>query len=312
MVYLFIDGLGIPREPIFRETRIFNFCQGDLRRGPIITHMGGLVIPTDALLGIPGIPQSATGQTALFTGINAAAIVGRHLSGYPTPLLKRIIEKWGIFVRLKRKGWNNLSFLNAFTPLFFSGNGMPLSTTTYNAIAAKVRLKTLEDLKREEALYQDFTNHYLIKKGYKVDPWSPKKAGRILATLAHRYHFILYEYFITDRVGHMGSKEEAIKVMMALDEMLSTFLFHADLGMLTVILSSDHGNVEEPSIITHSKNPVPTIIWGRSKELFCPKIRSIQDITPLIEDLFSPHCNPDFRSPCGLTDAHNSHHISIR
>src|SRR5688572_10550874 len=37
----------------------------------------------DACLGVPGTPQSATGQAALFTGVNAAAALGHHLMAFP-------------------------------------------------------------------------------------------------------------------------------------------------------------------------------------------------------------------------------------
>ena len=40
-------------------------------------------------LGIEGLPQSATGQTALFTGINAAQLLGRHLFGFPNQPFRR-------------------------------------------------------------------------------------------------------------------------------------------------------------------------------------------------------------------------------
>jgi 2,3-bisphosphoglycerate-independent phosphoglycerate mutase len=41
------------------------------------------LIPTDATLGIPGRPQSATGQAAIVTGINARAAPGRALRPAP-------------------------------------------------------------------------------------------------------------------------------------------------------------------------------------------------------------------------------------
>ena len=49
--------------------------------------------PIDAALGIEGLPQSATGQTALFTGVNAPQLVGMHISAFPTQDLRDTIAK---------------------------------------------------------------------------------------------------------------------------------------------------------------------------------------------------------------------------
>src|SRR5262245_47915785 len=47
----------------------------------------------DATLGHPGLPQSATGQAAIFTGQDAIAIAGGHVSGYPTRALADLLAR---------------------------------------------------------------------------------------------------------------------------------------------------------------------------------------------------------------------------
>jgi hypothetical protein len=42
----------------------------------------------DASLCVPGLPQSATGQAALLTGLNAPELMGRHIEGFPPPYEK--------------------------------------------------------------------------------------------------------------------------------------------------------------------------------------------------------------------------------
>lgn len=92
---VFIDGFGLGNDEPYGNP----FTTAEM---PFIRHiMGGknmtrshvgegiirnnLVIkPTDACLGVAGIPQSATGQTVLFTGKNAAQMAGRHINGFPT------------------------------------------------------------------------------------------------------------------------------------------------------------------------------------------------------------------------------------
>jgi len=56
----------------------------------------------------------------------------------------------------------------------------------------------------------------------------------------------------------------------------------------TLILSSDHGNLEDVSVRTHTRNPVPTIIWGNKKEQIQNKIEKLTDITPLLIELVAP------------------------
>ena len=60
--------------------------------------------PVDACLGVPGLPQSATGQTALFTGVNAPALVGDHVTAFPTTPLRRVIAEHSLLNRPPRPG----------------------------------------------------------------------------------------------------------------------------------------------------------------------------------------------------------------
>ena len=58
----------------------------------------------DATLGIPGPPQSASGQTALFCGVGAEAIANRHHNGYPDQLLRQIILEKNLLLPTDEKG----------------------------------------------------------------------------------------------------------------------------------------------------------------------------------------------------------------
>ena len=50
-----------------------------------------------------------------------------------------------------------------------------------------------------------------------------------------------------------------------------------------VIITSDHGNIEDVSVKTHTSNPVPTIIVTRDVARFYPlNIRSLEDISGLL------------------------------
>ena len=81
---LFVDGVGLPPEPLAESIYAGLPALNRLLSPPCC-------VPLDACLGVPGIPQSATGQTAIFTGVNAAARLGRHSEGFPGPELRAII-----------------------------------------------------------------------------------------------------------------------------------------------------------------------------------------------------------------------------
>lgn len=72
-------------------------CAEEVRRGVLLQ-------PLDACLGVPGLPQSATGQTALFTGVNAAAAVGEHVTAHPTAPLRAIIAEHSLLKRAAEGG----------------------------------------------------------------------------------------------------------------------------------------------------------------------------------------------------------------
>jgi len=65
-----------------------------------------VLVPTDACMGVPGLPQSATGQTSLLAGLNAPAAVGRHINGYCTTSLAALLNGRSLFSRVegRRKG----------------------------------------------------------------------------------------------------------------------------------------------------------------------------------------------------------------
>jgi bisphosphoglycerate-independent phosphoglycerate mutase (AlkP superfamily) len=56
----------------------------------------------------------------------------------------------------------------------------------------------------------------------------------------------------------------------------------ADLSRLTVVLTSDHGNIEDLSSRSHTLNPVATLAFGAAREHIASRVRSLTDITPAI------------------------------
>ena len=86
ILFIFIDGFGIGEENA-EKNPVYAARTPSLDR--LFTE--GMVMPTDTCLGVPGLPQSATGQTTIFTGVNAPEAVGRHINAQPTKPLRDII-----------------------------------------------------------------------------------------------------------------------------------------------------------------------------------------------------------------------------
>ncbi|HEY9402481.1 MAG TPA: hypothetical protein VIQ24_07285 [Pyrinomonadaceae bacterium] len=283
---IFVDGLGIgtrgEHNPLDRlghaaATPLAIFTDEE----PQLPHDGRLA-RTDACLGVEGRPQSASGQTTILTGINAPARLGYHKQGFPNADMREIIREHSIFLQLRRAKIEPNTFANAYTPHFFQTRPRWVSATTVAVEAAGMPFRQLEDLQRGEAVYQDFTNELVIEAGFDVPLRTPAEAAEALAALVAAHRFTLYEYFITDRVGHAQDMEAALGVITNLAAFVRAVLERVDLSETTVVLTSDHGNLEDLSIRNHTRNFVPTLAWGARRAEVQSRVRTLADITPAI------------------------------
>ena len=289
LLLFFIDGLGIgtrgPHNPFDRlaEAAPLAIFQDEPPQIPF----AGMLAPTDACLGVPGRPQSASGQTTILTGINAAAETGAHKQGFPNQALLDIIREHSIFLQLKKRGVDSITFANTYTQQFFDRRPRWISATTAAVEAADLRFNVVEDLKAGRAVFHDFTNGLLRELGEIVDMRSPEEAATVLAKIVATHRFTLYEYFITDKVGHAQDYEAARRLIPMLANLIRSLLAEIDLDRTTVIMTSDHGNLEDLSARNHTLNPVPTIVWGEHRQSIAARIRSLTDITPAIVDVLT-------------------------
>lgn len=253
-------------------------------------------VPTDPRLDVPGLPQSATGQTTIFTGQNGSQAIGRHLNAYPTPNLKAILDQHSIFKQVEALG-GKATFLNAFRPQFFDwvAAGQPPhadkryrpSASTVAGLAAGPHVfRTLAQLEQGEAVGFDIDHHVLRELGWDLPLIEPEEAGRRAATIAGQHQFTLYEHFLTDKAGHSQDAAEAVRVLERLDRFLGGVL-EALPDEVLLIITSDHGNIEDLSVRTHTMNDVATILKGKGSEAIAARIRSLTDITPAILSLLS-------------------------
>jgi 2,3-bisphosphoglycerate-independent phosphoglycerate mutase len=289
VILFFIDGLGIgqrgPDNPLDGLTEAAPLAVFQAEEPEII--FDGQMVRTDASLGVEGRPQSASGQTTILTGVNAPAALGYHKQGFPNEALRDIITEHSLFLQLKKAGIAPNTFANAYTPLFFETRPRWVSATTVAVEAAGMRFRNMDDLQAGRAIFQDYTNAMLIERGLPVSRRTPEEAAEILARLAREHEFTLYEYFITDKAGHAQDFAAARTILSGLARFIRHLLSLLDLKSTTLLLTSDHGNIEDLSSRNHTLNQVPTLIWGEHREYAQSRVRNLADITPLIVDVLT-------------------------
>lgn len=290
VLLIFIDGLGIGARAAHNPLAQLDAEAAPLAvftdEDPVLAHEG-LLVRTDARLGVEGRPQSASGQTTILTGVNAPAALGYHKQGFPNEEMRALIREHSIFLQLARAGIGPNVFANAYTPRFFNSRPRWVSATTVAVEAAGLSFRQLADLRAGRAVYQDFTNGMLIEAGFDVAPRTAEEAAAVLVDIAHKHRFTLYEYFITDRVGHAQDMPAALSILANLARFVRTVLARIDLTRTTVLLTSDHGNIEDLSIRNHTLNEVPTLSWGARRARVAARVRSLADITPIIVELLT-------------------------
>lgn len=287
----FVDGIGFgPSDPALNP----------LLRGDAPTLAGWMArdaVPVDARLGVVGLPQSASGQAALYSGRNAPAETGRHKEGFPGPSLKKLVRETNLFDLLQRRGYR-CAFANAY---YLKGPRAPWarkqSVTTVMTLQALGGVRTEAHLARAEAVYNDLTGEHLVKRGWEGSTITPARAGDILKDLAGRYDFMLFEYFLTDLVAHKGSAEEMKKVLSQIDEALAAAAAFAEGEGCLFVVISDHGNVEDASTRSHTLNPVPLVALGQGADHLKRKVKDLTDVVPALLALY-----PDLGSGL-VTDA---------
>ena len=299
LALLFLDGVGIGRKnpdinPFFcaRMPVFASLCGGTIPHRPFsrVSYNATEIVSINATLGVAGFPQSGTGQTALFTGVNGAKKFGRHFGPHPPLILHPIIAARNIFQQLKSLG-KSVIFANAFPQRFFDYNSTVnkrLTVTTLSCKLSGVPLLTAYELQRNEAISADFTREHWPELGHpNISPITPHEAGKHLWSIVTQHDFTLFEYWLPDHAGHSREMTYAIKVLEHFDEFLAGFLELFDSTNTILIIVSDHGNIENLSTKSHTRNRVPCILTGIHCRQLADRITSLLHITPAIISLFT-------------------------
>ena len=314
VLLFFIDGLGLgPADPLTNPLltaampHIRRLLGGNSLAGlplPPFTNEA-ILLPLDACLGVPGLPQSATGQTTLFTGVNASRLLGRHLHAFPTGILKELLAQQSLLRTLRHAG-KKVTSANAYSPDYFelvSQRKQRHSASTLAVLAAGVPLRQdLDALTAGNAVYQDLSNRYLQSRGFAVPEISPEQAGQHLSRIVGNYDFTLFEYFQTDIAGHSRNRQQAEEVLSQLDRFLGSLLSSLDLKRTLVVITSDHGNIEDITNKPHTSNPVPCLLIGAARKQARQQLSSIEQIAPMILRLLTgPQAIPELCLPSDST-----------
>nr|WP_279231245.1 metalloenzyme [Thermus altitudinis] len=235
VLFLFVDGLGLGEalEDLF----------------PFLLELSPKAL--DATLGVEGLPQSGTGQTTLLTGVNAPRLLGHHQGPFPSPRLRPLLQK-SLYAWAKETGLRILH-ANAYRPEYLeraaAGRRLLLSAFAQGALLAGLPLLPLG---HPEAL----------SPGFWEDPFG---AGAQAASLARGFDLVVLEYWALDLFAHRFP-EALPESFLELSLFLKGFLEEGG----TLLLTSDHGNAEEPWHPRHTRNPVPLVYTGQ-KTPFWPK-----------------------------------------
>ncbi|MCX6083188.1 MAG: peptidase [Chloroflexi bacterium] len=277
VLFMFLDGVGLgPDDPLTNPfacadlPNLQKLLDGEklIAASAPFNGESASLLALDAALGVVGLPQSATGQAVLLTGRNIPAEIGYHYGPKPDKATAAYLLDGGIFGELTRAG-KQAALVNAYPPGYFhsidSGrrnfSSIPLAVTS-----AGLSLFTSDDLLAGQAISADFTAQGWRERMNMPDipVMTLLESGEHLASLARKFDFAFFEYWLTDYAGHGQDMPAALSLLEQFDVVLGSLLDgwqETDLLLIT----SDHGNLEDLSTRRHTPNPVPLLLVGNKK-----------------------------------------------
>jgi hypothetical protein len=303
ILFLFLDGVGLGVDdptinPLVRAE--MPNLRALLGGNPLIAASAPLeteratLVALDASLGVAGLPQSATGQAVLLTGVNIPKEIGEHYGPKPNPAVASYLQNGRTLFSWLRENKKTAALLNAYPPRYFHGidsgkrlySSVPLALTS-----AGYPLFTKDDLYAGRALSADFTGEgWRTMLGFTDAPtFSPCEAGRMTAKLALQYDFAFFEYWASDYAGHKQDMDAACSLLASFDGMLGGLLDAWDDTRGLILLTSDHGNMEDLSTRRHTDAKVPGLVIGarEARAKFVEGVTDLTGIAPAIKKIIN-------------------------
>ncbi len=304
VLFVFLDGVGIGPPSLHNPLATQFWPALEQLAGshpwaapfPDIDTDSHVVRAIDACLGIDGFPQSGTGQATLFTGVNCAEHVGRHFGPYPHSTTHDILHEKNLFRRVdalqpsSRSANRATAFANAYPPQFFdwvAGRGR-YTVTTRSAVTSGMTLRQTADLAAGNAVSADITAEGWPDPDASIPPRSETEAARHLVQLHRHHRCTLFEYYLTDKAGHGRLDVPAEDIVRTVDRFLGGIIEAMNPASECLVITSDHGNIEDLDKKTHTRNPVPLIAWGAGASSF-RSVTDLSGVTPAIEHLLRTH-----------------------
>lgn len=322
VLLLFVDGVGLGSDDAAANpfvTASLPTLRGLVGNesltapGRLHHQMRASLVAIDAVLGVEGTPQSGTGQASLLTGVNAAALHGRHFGPWVPTRLRTLVRDESVLARALAAGYT-VGFANAYpeevthppregaallsdasadpaggrevparpnarerrTPSFLRA-GPPLA-----ALGAGLLTRHTPELERGDAIASEITNDgwrdRLGRNG--VPDIDAAHAGRNLARIAARYDLTFFAHYATDYAGHLQDMSAAVAALEKLDAFLAGLLEEAAERLLVFVVS-DHGNIEDVRT-GHTRNPAIGLVIGKGHAPIARGLASLTDVAPAI------------------------------
>jgi 2,3-bisphosphoglycerate-independent phosphoglycerate mutase len=243
-----------------------------------------IFVPTDPRMGVPGKPQSASGQAAILTGRNVPQIIGEHYGPRPNPPIRALLAEDNFFKQVVTYGLT-AALIEAYPPPFHASinSGKRLRSSYQQALhEAGLPLFGENSIYSGDALAVDWTGEgWRTHLGYTDSPiYTPEQAGKQMVTIATRYSFAFFSHWMTDTIGHRGTVEDGARMLETFDGVMKGALEAWDDAGGLIVITSDHGNLEDMTHRKHTENDVPTVIIGKGKEEFAQGLRTLADLMP--------------------------------
>ena len=293
---VFLDGVGLgkpgannPLSHLESMPFLNGYLGQKLLTGAALQQETVMLKPIDATLGVEGLLQSASVQTTIDSGQNAAKFLGRQQSRFANGSLRKLIDGYGLFAQALALG-RTATLANAYSPSYFyaiTNRKRRYSVCTLLNLSAGLTFRMQYEYEQGEAIFWDIVGavpparntRSLSDKGARL-PISPAVAGERLAKLSGRYGVTLFECYLTDYAGHARDFAQAVRCLQGVDAFLESAIAHLP-AHVTLIMVSDHGNIEDLSTKRHTLNQVPLLAVGPQAIAFS-QIVDLTGITPQI------------------------------
>jgi len=200
-----------------------------------------------------------------------------------------------LFHEVTRRG-GSAALLNAYPPRYFAAiarRHRMYSSIPMAVVAAGLPLMTAEDLQAGRALSADFTGTgWLLQPDFPPAPaYTPMAAGRKLAELARGYDLAWFDYWLPDYAGHRSTRPETLGLLETFDGVLGGLAEAWSTEPGLIVMTSDHGNLEDDHKRSHTLNPVPALLLGPQslRREFCRGLHDLTGFAPaVLRTLFGP------------------------